>query len=485
MSDVRMRDEVRGRITGIVGTKDLLEDIETLERYKKDPGNPVLIEPRRPQVVIKPESTDEVKEVVKILNEERIPIVPRSGGLDYHGNAVPTVEQAVVLDLSKMSKIIDIDPTGEEGMYAEVEPGVTFGQLQDELDKHGVRVPMPARLPQDATIISTWLNRHPTIRGSWQTYVFPSLLRNIELVRADGEVYETGGYHVGLKTVIEAVGMGLDRIPFAPLGAIGVATRGVVRIEPKPKIRKLYFAWFDEFGHLIPHVKRTMRYSATEIGETHTIMNDTCLASLLSDTKEKFDRMKDALPPWIYAICYSGPDEEWVGIQEKHLSEISSGLGFVFSPELPGAPGAGDELLEEFERPSRVGRVYEYMPHNRVEFYSRLAYIPKYDKIIRDVLSEHGYDMPIGVFILPLEQARTCYVEYDLYFNPADEKEVEKMRRMLDQVYRKLIGEGAFFTKSDYPVISEELRKKAPDYYKMMRRIVGTFDPNNVMGRVL
>jgi len=475
-----MNNKVITKIVGLVGSEDFLEDAKTLEGYKKDPGNPVMIEPKKPQAVIRAESADEVKEVVRILGEEGIPIIPRSCGLDYHGNTVPIVEGAVILDLSKMNKIISIDSTGEEGVHAEVEPGVTFQQLQDELDKQGARVPMPARLPQEATIISTWLNRHPTIRGSWQTYVFPQLLRNIELVTSSGEFYKTGGYHVGLPGVIEAIGMGLDRIPFAPFGSLGVATKGIVRIEPKPKIRKLYFALFGELERVITPVKRTLRYSAREIGEVHAIMNNVCLASLLSDSSGEFGKMKEVLPPWTYAVCSSGPDEEWCGIEEKHLSEISSGFRFAFSPELPGVDGAGDELLKEFERPSRIGRAYEYMPHNRIEFYSVLAHIPKYDKAIRSVVTEHGYDRPIGIFILPLEQARTCYVEYDLYFDPGDGEQVERMKRLLSQAYPKLIEEGAFFTRSDYPIINEKLREKAPDHYKLTDRFADIFDPKNI-----
>ena len=324
------------------------------------------------------------------------------------------------------------------------------------------------------------MNRHPTIRGSWQTYVFPQLLRNIELVPADGGFYKTGAYYAGLPGVIEGIGMGLDRIPFAPLGAIGVATKGVVRIEPKLKIRKLYFALFDELKHIAAPVKRTMRYSSTEIGETHAIMNDACLASLLSENVEKFDEMRENLPPWTYAVCCSGRDEEWVGIEEKTLSDISSGFRFEFSSELPGVDGAGDELLMDFERPSRVARVYGYMPHNRIEFYSRLVNIPRYDEIIRKIASKDGYDGPIGVFILPLEQARTCYVEYDLYFDPKDGEHVERMKRILSQAYPELIENGAFFTRSDYPIINEKLREKAPDYYRFMDRFCSILDPDRV-----
>ena len=121
---MRVTNNIRKKLIEIVGSEDFTEEPRTLEEYMKDPGNPVLIDPKRSVAIIKPESLDEVKSVVKVLNEEKIPIVPRSCGLDYHGNTIPVVEGAVILDLSKMKKIVELFPTGEEGMCATVEPGV-------------------------------------------------------------------------------------------------------------------------------------------------------------------------------------------------------------------------------------------------------------------------------------------------------------------------------------------------------------------------
>jgi len=263
---MRVTNNIRKKLIEIVGSEDFTEEPRTLEEYMKDPGNPVLIDPKRSVAIIKPESLDEVKSVVKVLNEEKIPIVPRSCGLDYHGNTIPVVDGAVILDLSKMRKIVELFPTGEEGMCATVEPGVSFEQLQRELDKYDVRIPMPARHPAKATIVSTYANKHPSFRSSWQgLYNFPMLIPSVELVTADGEEFKSGAFYAGMGTVT-AVGMGLDRIPHGCLGTSGIITKGVVVMEKKPKIRKIFFAPFDEFVDAAETAKRVLRYSSKEIG---------------------------------------------------------------------------------------------------------------------------------------------------------------------------------------------------------------------------
>lgn len=477
---------VRRKLVEIVGLEDFIEETRMLEEYTKDPGNPVMINPKRPVAIIKPESLDEVKRVVKLLNDEKIPIVPRSCGLDYHGNAIPVVEGAVILDLSKMGRIVEVHPTAEEGMCAVVEPGVTFEELQKELDRYDVRIQMPARHPAKATIVSTYANKHPSFRSSWQgLFNFPMYMPTVELVTADGEEFRSGGSHAGTGT-FTAMGMGLDRIPLGSLGTSGIITKGVVILERKPKIRKIFFARFDEFEGVAEATTRVLRFSSKEIGETHVVMNNFCLASLLSDSYERFDSMGKTLPPWTYIICISGPDDKWVEIQEKHLTEIAEELRIEFVSELSEAREAGNELLDEFTMPYRVGRVYEYAPHNRVEFYTTFSRIPRYDRIIRDVLSKRKYNRPLGIFILPIEQARTCYIEYDLYFDPSKEEEVMMIRDMLNEIYPKLIDTGAFFVRSDYPVINEKLRERGADYYELMDEVKKIFDPNNIFnpGRV-
>ena len=86
----------------------------------------------RPDFVVMPETVEEVQAVVRLANEERIPVIPYVKGLSIGGLTNPN-EGGVVLDLKRMNKILEVD---EDNMYTVIEGGVTQAQLKRYLDRH-------------------------------------------------------------------------------------------------------------------------------------------------------------------------------------------------------------------------------------------------------------------------------------------------------------------------------------------------------------
>jgi len=83
---------------------------------------------RWPDIIVRPETIDEVSEIVKISNKYKSHIVPRGGGADLVGGAV--TEKGILIDLTRMNKIIEIN---EKDFFCEVESGLTWGALLSEL----------------------------------------------------------------------------------------------------------------------------------------------------------------------------------------------------------------------------------------------------------------------------------------------------------------------------------------------------------------
>jgi glycolate oxidase len=79
------------------------------------------------------ETVEQVQEVVKLANKTLTPLIPYSSGKNLHGATIPD-QGGVILNLSKMNKIIEID---EENWFVIVEPGVTYQQLQDAMGIKG------------------------------------------------------------------------------------------------------------------------------------------------------------------------------------------------------------------------------------------------------------------------------------------------------------------------------------------------------------
>ena len=94
--------------------------------------------PHRPDVVVYPESTAEVAAVLALAHEQRLPVTPFGAGSSLEGHVIP-VQGGISLDLTRMSRIVDISPAD---LTATVEAGVTRGALERAAAEHGLMFPV-------------------------------------------------------------------------------------------------------------------------------------------------------------------------------------------------------------------------------------------------------------------------------------------------------------------------------------------------------
>lgn len=115
----------------VVGTAHLLADDATLERYACSTA----ARPVRPLAVVRPAGAGEVAQLVRIAAAYRLAVYPLSTGKNWgYGDACAVGAGQVILDLSRMNRIVQVDA---ELAYAVIEPGVTQRQLSDFLRDNG------------------------------------------------------------------------------------------------------------------------------------------------------------------------------------------------------------------------------------------------------------------------------------------------------------------------------------------------------------
>ncbi len=121
----------------IVGEENVTTSpvIRKFYSYGLGPGGDLL--EGKAGVVVLPRSTEEVSQVVKLANENNVPIVPRGAGTSQWGTNM-AVFGGISLDLCLMDKIIEID---EDNMVAVAEGGCSTYKLMLELDKKRPRFP--------------------------------------------------------------------------------------------------------------------------------------------------------------------------------------------------------------------------------------------------------------------------------------------------------------------------------------------------------
>ena len=118
----------------IVGRQFVLTDEESLQHYSHDETETLSF---LPEVVIKPRTAQEISSIMKICNNNYIPVTPRGGGTGLSGGALPYLG-GVLLSMERMNSILDID---ERNLQVTTEPGVITEVLQNAVKEKGLFYP--------------------------------------------------------------------------------------------------------------------------------------------------------------------------------------------------------------------------------------------------------------------------------------------------------------------------------------------------------
>ncbi|MBF0498305.1 MAG: FAD-binding oxidoreductase, partial [Deltaproteobacteria bacterium] len=293
--------DVREKLSQVVGADVFFDDPTTLQTYATDYSYaPAGV----PNYVVKPGSSEEVSQVIKLCNENSIPVVPCSSKVHFYGATIPK-EGGVLLDMSRMGKILDIDP---DNRRVSVEAGVPWDTLTTELKKKGFRVIMPLTPPAERSVLTDFLEREEPTN---QVYDYGEPLEAMEVVWPTGEIFRMGsasvnGYPDSPSKGANPSGPGLDFYRFfqCAQGTMGVVTWTNLKIESIPKIDKVLFAPINDLNYVTDFLYRIL---PRRIGQEVLLLNNVDLAAILAqDWPGDFEKLKASLPPWTLILVISG-----------------------------------------------------------------------------------------------------------------------------------------------------------------------------------
>jgi len=153
--------------------------------------------PSLPDIVVFPETTQDVSEVMKIAQQYEVPVIPFGLGSSLEGHVIP-YDRGITIDFSLMNKVLEIK---EDDLLVTVQPGVTRSQLNQELKKYGLFFSVDPGA--DATL-GGMAATNASGTTSVKYGVMRDQVRNLEVVLPDGSVIQTGslaaksssGYHL-------------------------------------------------------------------------------------------------------------------------------------------------------------------------------------------------------------------------------------------------------------------------------------------------
>jgi glycolate oxidase subunit GlcD len=217
-------------LSTIVGENDVSIDETELFVYGLDASN----HQGKPRAIVRPESRDELVQILKFCNKHAIPITPRGAGTSFAGQAL-THKGGIILDMRKMNKIKEVN-IGDRSVI--VEPGVVYSKLNEELAKHGYSFPPEPGSAMSCTIGGMVGNNASGIRAV-KYGVTRDFVMGLEAVLPNGDVIRTGSR--SLKT---SSGYDLTRLFVGSEGTLGVFSEIILRVLPKPKYAQVLIAVF-------------------------------------------------------------------------------------------------------------------------------------------------------------------------------------------------------------------------------------------------
>ncbi len=478
----------KNKLTRIVGAGNVVDDPAVLEEYS---GDVSFVNRVRPACVVKPADAKQIQKLVNLANETQTPLVPVSSGPPhFRGDTVPGTGGAVVVDLSRMKKIISVDRPRRVAM---VEPGVTFGELIPAAEKEGIRLNMPL-LPRKAkTIVGSLLEREPVIMPKYQ-WDISDPLACVEVIFGSGDEFRTG-QAAGPGSVDEQwkVG-GIQKAPYGPgvaswhriiqgsQGTMGIVTWVSMRCELLPSLEEPFVVGSASLDTLMELTSWLVRLKM--VNECF-ILNNVNLAAISAKKWPKdYQRLRDSLPPWIlfYNVAgYNYYPEERIASHVKGITDITQRLG-IEAVKSAGEVSAND-ILKAVQQPS-------------AEPYWKLRYKGGCEDIffltINDKLDNQIYAMynqvekagypasDMGIYIQPVVQGTGVHCEFNLFYDPDNRSEVSKVKDLSASAVRSLLARDAFFSRP-YGLNTDLIVNRDAATVKVLNKLKNMFDPNHVM----
>jgi len=471
----------------ILSPGDVITDTHILDAWAAEQG---FISGARPACVLKPSSVAQVQDIVVRANAERIPIIPcSSSGPHFRGDTAPEVDDAVIVDLGGMDKILRMDVRNKVAM---IEPGVTFDSLQKAAHQAGLRLPMPLAPRSTKSVIASILEREPhTIpKYHWDS---SDPMCCIEVVFGTGDLFRTGSA-AGPGTLEQQWASGqAQKSPMGPSqtdfmkimqgyqGTLGIVTWATVKLELKPTAQKAFFVSGTRLEDLIDFTYAILR---PKLPDECLILNAVALASIMTPGLRERDALAKDLPNWVLCYAVSGYEhypQERISYIEADIDDLARRHNV--HPRTGLKDIAGLKFLARLSKSSDdpYWKIRHLGGCQDIFFLTTLDRAPGFLSAFegeRDRLAFPAEN--VAVYLQPTQQGRNLHVEFACMYNPEDAESKARARDLYLNASRKMGDLGGFFSRP-YGYWADVAYAKCPDTVKALHKVKGILDPQGIM----
>ncbi|TXT63081.1 MAG: hypothetical protein BAJALOKI3v1_440029 [Promethearchaeota archaeon] len=446
------KKKIFNKLQEIVGKDYVSDDQEELFIYSMDPG---ASEPRSVDFVAMPESVEQVQNIVRLANEEKIPIIPMGGGLTLSGLVIP-VNSGIVLDMKRMNKILEIDETNR---YAKIEAGVSAGKLFSYLEKNypNLEVSIPDAPPSVTIAGNTLIHGSGFLSQKYGNH--GDMLNGLEVVLPNGEVCRMGSCAVSDHWFTRGPIPDFIGLFTSSFGTMGVATKLSIKLYPKPKMRDLVFGIYKE-----PELSTQLIWNVTQ-------------TELAEDILLGVQGKPDWMAGYVFIITYiTGKNQDELDKKEKKLKRIyrKNGARYMKAP-----PRIREVFLE---KPQFAAKAADFRKGGGFEYvgsFFPLSQAPEAIKRGIEISEKYGIIPTLGARVI--DRAHNVMVFFSYSFNRADSEDMQNARNALHDTNVMSLELGGIPWKGELGAQQLILERMDPNYKYLLETIRNQLDPHGIM----
>jgi glycolate oxidase len=448
--------ELIEQLVTIVGEANVDHGDAVNEDYGHDEA--LTVKARRPDVVVRPDTTEEVAAVLALADGSGTAVTARGSGTGLSGACAPT-EGGLVVSFERMNEILEIDT---ENHMAVVQPGVTLEQLNEAVAEHGLVYPVS---PGEN---SASLGGNVATNAGGMRAVKYGVTRHqvlgVEAVLANGEVLRCGG-----KFVKSSTGYDLTQLVIGSEGTLALVTEVTVRLHPKLAHRAtvlLPYPTLDDVAAAVPRVVASgVGPLMVEYIDLVTMSGITEAAGLDLGIPQE---VKDAALAYL-VVMVEGAHEDRVDGDVAAVAELGTESGALDVYVLPAQ--AADALIGARERAFWVAK--DHGADDIVDVVVPRASMPEYLNRVSQIAQEHES------LVVGCGHAGDGNVHLSV-FQPVEDKRTATLHGIFSagiDVGGAISGEHGLGTEK----LSYFLDLEDPAKIALMRRIKAAFDPNGIL----
>ncbi len=475
-------ENIYKELVKICGAKNVSNKSNVLEKFSND----LSFFPKKiPKYVIWPKNRNQIQKIIKLVNSLNLSLIPVSSpsGPRHHGDTIPRNNNSIILNLSKLNKIINIDRKNRVIM---IEPGVTFGDLIPLLHNKGLRILTPLHPRASKSVLTAALEREPiTIpRYMWDS---SDPLLCTEVFFGNGELFKTGSA-AGPGSIKQQRKSGQAQVnpmgptQFSPFrviqgaqGSIGVVTWVTIKLELLPSIQKVYHLQSDNLENLLDFQYELLKY---RLCDELLILNNLNLACLIEENPNEIQHLTTKLAKWNLIFVISGRGQlanDKISYLEGDILDIMNEKKLTLSE---------NKIIINQNDILKFLNQADIIPW-RLRLtggYQDIFFLTNYEKIREFTdLVEKQISNNLGIYIQPINQGTAYHCEFDIYFNPHDKEETLNVKENFLGTSISLMNFGAFFNRP-YGLWAKEVYKRHQESTQnALKKVKQIFDPNNVL----